>query len=58
MGLGEYVRVVVGHGTGRVTELLLADLRIHPTATRQEVTTGRTPEELLAKLRAERDGTA
>jgi hypothetical protein len=29
-----------------------------PTATRQEVTTGRTPEELLAKLRAERDGTA
>jgi hypothetical protein len=27
-----------------------------PTATRQEVITGRTPRELLAKLRSERDG--
>jgi hypothetical protein len=29
-----------------------------PTPTVQEITTGRTPEELLAKLRTERDGTS
>jgi hypothetical protein len=35
MSLGEHVLVVVGHGPGRMTELLLADLRIHPGVPRQ-----------------------
>jgi hypothetical protein len=38
-----------------MTELGVIAVR-RPTATVQEITTGRTAAELLAKLRAERDG--
>jgi len=45
---------------GASHQIELTDLGViavrRPTATVQEITTGRTPAELLAKLRAERDG--
>ena len=45
---------------GASHQIELTDLGViairRPTATMQEITTGRTAAELLAKLRAERDG--